>query len=72
MVNFEDDEAQQERDIDAKTREITEVFHHAVYYHYSDHYYRYVQCLFDLRLQTPYIHILNYKIFILLFVGRNS
>eukprot|EP01036_Dinobryon_divergens_P030635 gene30635-39908_t len=29
MVNFEDDEAQQERDIDAKTREITEVFHHA-------------------------------------------
>lgn len=30
MVNFESDEAQQERDIDSKTREITEVFHHAV------------------------------------------
>ncbi len=29
MVNFESDEAQQERDIDNKTREITEVFHHA-------------------------------------------
>lgn len=29
MVNFETDEAQQERDIEAKTREITEVFYHA-------------------------------------------
>ncbi len=29
MVNFESDEAQQERDIDSKTREITDVFHHA-------------------------------------------
>ncbi len=29
MVNFETDELQQERDIDLKTREITEVFHHA-------------------------------------------
>lgn len=29
MVNFETDEAQQEREIDNKTREITEVFHHA-------------------------------------------
>lgn len=28
-VDFETDEAQQEREIDAKTREITEVFHHA-------------------------------------------
>jgi hypothetical protein len=30
-VNFEADEAQQEREIDAKTREVTEVFHHAVF-----------------------------------------
>ena len=29
MVNFETDEAEQEREIEAKTREITEVFHHA-------------------------------------------
>ena len=29
MVNFETDETQQEREIDAKTHEITEVFHHA-------------------------------------------
>ena len=29
MVNFEADEAQQERDIDLKTREITEIFRHA-------------------------------------------
>lgn len=29
MVNFETDEAQQEREIDAKTREITEIFHHS-------------------------------------------
>ncbi len=29
MVNFESDEAQQEREITAKTAEITEVFHHA-------------------------------------------
>jgi len=29
MVNFETDETQQEREIDHKTREITEVFHHA-------------------------------------------
>ena len=29
MVNFEADEVQQERDIDAKTREITEIFRHA-------------------------------------------
>jgi hypothetical protein len=28
-VNFETDEAQQEYEIEAKTREITEVFHHA-------------------------------------------
>lgn len=28
-VDFETDEVQQEREIDAKTREITEVFHHA-------------------------------------------
>jgi len=29
MVNFESDETQQEREIEAKTHEITEVFHHA-------------------------------------------
>lgn len=29
MVNFETDEAHQEREIDAKTREITDLFHHA-------------------------------------------
>jgi hypothetical protein len=29
MVNFETDEAHQEREIDAKTREITDCFHHA-------------------------------------------
>lgn len=29
MVNFETDEVQQEREIDAKTNEITQVFHHA-------------------------------------------
>ena len=29
MVNFESDETQQEREIDIKTREITELFHHA-------------------------------------------
>lgn len=29
MVNFETDEAEQEREIEGKTREITEVFHHA-------------------------------------------
>jgi hypothetical protein len=29
MVNFETDEKQEEREIDAKTREITDVFHHA-------------------------------------------
>ena len=29
MVNFETDETEQERDIESKTREITEVFHHA-------------------------------------------
>ena len=29
MVNFEVDESQQEREIDRKTHEITEVFHHA-------------------------------------------
>ena len=29
MVNFETDETQQEREIDSKTREITELFHHA-------------------------------------------
>lgn len=29
MVNFELDEAQQEREIDSKTHEITEIFHHA-------------------------------------------
>jgi hypothetical protein len=29
MVNFETDEKQQEREIDSKTHEITEVFHHA-------------------------------------------
>ena len=29
MVNFESDETQQEREIDMKTREITELFHHA-------------------------------------------
>lgn len=29
MVNFEMDEVQQEREIESKTREITEVFHHA-------------------------------------------
>jgi syntaxin 16 len=29
MVNFESDEAQQERDIDFKTQEITELFRHA-------------------------------------------
>lgn len=29
MVNFEADESAQEREIDAKTREITETFHHA-------------------------------------------
>jgi hypothetical protein len=29
MVNFETDEVQQEREIDLKTREVTEVFHHA-------------------------------------------
>jgi hypothetical protein len=29
MVNFETDEAQQEREIDMKTREITDLFHHA-------------------------------------------
>ena len=29
MVNFEADEAQQERDIDLKTQEITELFRHA-------------------------------------------
>jgi hypothetical protein len=29
MVNFESDEARQERDIDIKTREITDLFHHA-------------------------------------------
>lgn len=29
MVNFETDEAQQERDIESKTREITDIFHHA-------------------------------------------
>lgn len=29
MVNFESDEAQQEREIDHKTREITELFRHA-------------------------------------------
>lgn len=28
-VNFETDETEQEREIEAKTREITEVFHHA-------------------------------------------
>ena len=29
MVNFESDETKQEREIDTKTREITELFHHA-------------------------------------------
>jgi hypothetical protein len=29
MVNFETDEAQQDREIDMKTREITDLFHHA-------------------------------------------
>jgi len=29
MVNFETDEAHQEREIDGKTREITDLFHHA-------------------------------------------
>ena len=29
MVNFQSDEVQQEREIDSKTREITECFHHA-------------------------------------------
>ncbi len=29
MVNFESDETEQEREIEFKTREITEVFHHA-------------------------------------------
>lgn len=29
MVNFETDEAQQEREIEAKTREVTDIFHHA-------------------------------------------
>lgn len=29
MVNFETDESQQEREIEIKTREITELFHHA-------------------------------------------
>lgn len=29
MVNFQSDEVQQEREIDYKTREITECFHHA-------------------------------------------
>jgi hypothetical protein len=29
MVNFESDESSQERMIDAKTREITDLFHHA-------------------------------------------
>lgn len=29
MVNFEDNESQQERDIDDKTHEITAIFHHA-------------------------------------------
>jgi syntaxin 16 len=29
MVNFETDELQQEREIEAKTREITDIFHHA-------------------------------------------
>ncbi len=29
MVNFESDETEQERDIESKTREITEIFHHA-------------------------------------------
>ena len=29
MVNFETDETQQEREIDSKTREITELFRHA-------------------------------------------
>ena len=29
MVNFETDEIQQERDIDIKRKEVTEIFHHA-------------------------------------------
>jgi uncharacterized protein YoxC len=29
MVNFENDETEQERDIEMKTREVTEIFHHA-------------------------------------------
>eukprot|EP00286_Rhodomonas_abbreviata_P008003 CAMPEP_0181336114 /NCGR_PEP_ID=MMETSP1101-20121128/27232_1 /TAXON_ID=46948 /ORGANISM="Rhodomonas abbreviata, Strain Caron Lab Isolate" /LENGTH=137 /DNA_ID=CAMNT_0023446359 /DNA_START=53 /DNA_END=462 /DNA_ORIENTATION=+ len=29
MVNFEADESQQEREIESKTREITDIFHHA-------------------------------------------